>query len=326
MKRSKNVFNRATAGVLAGSILASSCTDPRIFSEKVIVSDIGVSAIKINFSKEEIVYFKFLDKLAADIVKSPEIAKEFSQNPQQFLRSSGFDRELSLDEQMLNIVLALADEDIQKAIENKDIKGFIRLLNEKNLISIDASSNLSAEFYNNLSDQEKKALLLSLGVNEADIDKVLPVFGVFTVVFLVVGAIISYAAILYTAAVSVSVYFAMAVAQAAAVVTTTKTYTTTTTRGVEIGTGNTNDHYLGGPYDFESLDPVFKIWLLKGDPESTYFLVDEYINQYITDVMEVAKELRPELNTKIDMSKVEQTAKLNVIKQQAIIGETLMLE
>ena len=76
-------------------------------------------------------YVNFLQKLANDIIKEPKIAKEFAKDPNGYLKKNGFDMNISLDEGMLNLVLALGDDDINQAISKNDLQKFYSLCKEK---------------------------------------------------------------------------------------------------------------------------------------------------------------------------------------------------
>ena len=294
MKQPNKHITRIVSGAVSASILTSSCVynGNQIYSDDLILADIGVPAVKIDFTKKELDYFKFLDKLAEDIIKNPQIASEFSKAPSNYLRSQGYERDVNLQDDLLNLVLALADEDINAAITSNDIKTYLRLIIEKGLLS-----NMSSYSEDILAPEQKKELLLSIGVSEDDIDDfIVPVVAV-PVIFYIAGAVISYAAILYTAVVSVNLAVAMAVAIQIGVVTSTKG-----------GSGSNS----GIP-----VDPIFDVWILKGEYASTYIsLPESEIKEAIHSALSVFKKTYPAEVNAVNPNQLEQTINLNVIKQQ----------
>ncbi len=98
------------------------------------VSDVGEAAIPINLLKEDQEYLSFLNKLGNDIIKNPNIAKDFAKNPQKYTEKYGFHQEVNIDESLLHYILTLGDEEIISAIENKDFLLVVKLMREKGYI------------------------------------------------------------------------------------------------------------------------------------------------------------------------------------------------
>ncbi|MGC3977749.1 MAG: hypothetical protein QM751_05640 [Paludibacteraceae bacterium] len=222
------------------------------------------------------------------------------------MRANGYNKVISLDDELLNLTLALADEDIHNAIMNNDIKTYIQLIYEKGLIS-----NMQ-QIDNGLTDEQRKEILLSIGVSESEIDDFnLPIiFGAVVVVFYIAAAVISYAAVMYTAAITVNLAATLAVAIKIGVVTSTKTYTSTTTRG--------NSVLI--PTD----DSIYDIWLLKNN--TFVMLQDEDIENAIKDAVTAVVKEQPEISTSTDIDKLNQTIKYNVLKQEENLSSFESLE
>ncbi|MDR2685052.1 MAG: hypothetical protein LBB53_06695 [Prevotellaceae bacterium] len=164
-KTAKQVF----ASTMSVAILAPSCTPlatsvingnemPIYRTQK--YQDLGELAIPIDIklSSENARYVNFLQKLASDIIKKPQIAQEFANNPNAYLQKNGFDMNISLDEGMLNLVLALGDNDINQAISQNDLQKFYSLCKEKNLLS------LQSDFLKDYSEAEVAQIAQKLGI------------------------------------------------------------------------------------------------------------------------------------------------------------------
>lgn len=291
MKSNKNV-TRLVAWTLSGSILTSSCTnispdfeDGMIKTTK--LADIGIATIAIPISPERAEYFDFLNKLANDIIENPQKAKEFVSNPNSYIRTRGFSYEVTLDEELENITKALADDEINTAIKNNDIKKYLLLLHKKGFLN-----TTSNEYNSLLTLDEKKQILNSIGVDTSDLsdDIIVSAFAVAVAVVYVAGAVVSIAAVVYTAAAAFNL----------AVAATVYAFVSAKASGNSIFINNDNN---------------LNIWVLKNG-DYKYELSNETLNTAVSDVISAYKEIYKEEFQKMSEDKLRQTLNLNIIKQE----------
>lgn len=70
------------------------------------------------------------------------------------------------------------------------------------------------------------------------------------------------------------------------------------------------------------MDPILNdVWVLKGQYDSTYFMLDDQIKNAIEDVVSSTKEIVPASFNRISETKLVQTAELNVIKKLELISQ-----
>jgi hypothetical protein len=126
----------------AGSVLLTSCVQPYVVEEFTQSNfakneDIGQDLIPLDvyLSDEEMQYIQFIQSFAKDIFTYPELAAEFSKNPNSILEKydvKGLDVDINNPE--IQIALAFGDKEIVESIKDKNITKFLNLLEEKNLL------------------------------------------------------------------------------------------------------------------------------------------------------------------------------------------------
>lgn len=288
----KNV-TKVVAGIVAASTLTSSCTGflYEDTSSETTLPDKGLSAINLNLSKEEIDYLIFLDKLGKDVIENPIIAQEFVKNPQLFVENYGYNEKVDLDENLLSLILALADEDINTAVKAGDAKLFLSLLNEKGLLNNESYSKI------NISEDQKNELLGLLGIDQSDYDK----YSACTLAFVCLVAVVVGATTL-----AVALYYAAAGAAAAVGLLA---YFKVEVAGV-----------VNKPNISKFLDnnPALKVWGLKGDSKNTYVVTDMYLEEKVNDVIEGLEVVDKDVFVKKNISKEQfkELLKLNLLKYQ----------
>ena len=162
MKTNKRL-NQVVAGVVSTSLIAPSCTpyftDGDIYEEAVIddaaLGDIAIP-ISLKLKPDDAKYILALQNLALDIIDNQDIAREFSNNPTLILKKYGYDGNVNLDDNLSKFVLALGDEEINNAIKAKDIKGFLSLCKEKDLLTQEYDLFSDDYYQNQLSFIKKK--------------------------------------------------------------------------------------------------------------------------------------------------------------------------
>jgi hypothetical protein len=161
------IATKTMAGLAATGTLMSSCNRLFISDTQVIeanLPDKGLAAINVDFSKKDIDYLNFLDKLGNDIIKNPVVAREFVKNPQLFVERYGYNEKVDLDEGLLKLVVALGDENINNAIVANDVATVLTLMKEKGLLD---GNNIGID----ISDEQKREMLALLGIDASVIDE-----------------------------------------------------------------------------------------------------------------------------------------------------------
>ena len=288
MKTNKHL-TKVVTGVVSASTLASSCI-PNFGGNDCIYNvnpsnddELGRMAIPISveLSEENVKYMAFLQKLSSDIIREPNIAKEFAKDPEKFAERYGYDAPISLDEGMLNLVLALGDEKINDAIKNNDIRLFYDLCKEKGLFKLD--SNLK-ELINK---EDAIKMLEKMGFNTSNKEE-------------------------FTEAIFVNIPFiCIAIAVLVAVVYAVA-YDEIETEGSDKGKGKWKDSQM------EALiadNPILNIWTLKNKYDKTFIVVDFIIEQQVDDIIEIIKEKSPTYFDRNSEDQVREMLKLNLSKK-----------
>ncbi|GHV62855.1 hypothetical protein FACS1894195_5060 [Bacteroidia bacterium] len=285
MKTPNKHLIRIVAATTTTGLITGSCEqfDNDFFVNSDQLPPKGTHALELDISKGELDYLRFMNKLSEDIIRHPVIAKEFSKNPQLFLNKYGYHEPIDLDENILKLILALGDEDINKAVNAGDIKMTLKLMEEKNLL------NDLAKSYTNvtLPEEQTKQLLALMGVevNENECYSCGP--GLCLVIILLAAIIYVGAATIAAAGVCVYVGFALEVYGPSASIY--------------------KDFGL-----LENNTPL-KIWSLKGSPNDTYFAVNHYIENQVDKIIEAINSY--ENVKKFDEDKMREFLKLNILTQ-----------
>ena len=250
-------FSRILAWILSGSILTSSCTNT-------VVEEVGGPleinkkrpysncAIRVSLSNADAEYIEKMARLADDLVKDPKIAQCLLSDKQTLLKARAMDQSnLQIDQELERVTLAFADEDVSHAIKERDIKKYLLLMNDRGFLK-----KTNSEHYDVLTVEQRKEILLDLGVPEEEVDNFPFLVGAVISIFYFAVAVISYGAVAYTAIASVNMAALATVAYKVAAVTSTKV------------SGYTN-------LDI-SKDTNFDIWILKCDDETISMPIKEY--------------------------------------------------
>lgn len=264
MKKINKKIEKVVASTLAVSVLNVSCSpyyqdeDALYKKDNYSGNDLGRIAIPISIglNSEEARYLAFLQKLSSDIIENPEVAKEFSKNPDSFVKAYGYNEKVTLDEGMLKLILALGDDDINKAISLNDTKAFYELCKEKNLFSVD--SKLIGLVNNEEIRKKLNDLGLNLGEGGEQISQPPKAFLVPIVAIVVAVAVVV-----------VAVYAA-----------THNSFTVTSKMNSEMER-------------LSESNPVLNIWALKDKKDKTHIVVNELIENQINEAIDLIKKEKP---------------------------------
>lgn len=290
--KTSNKFRKVIAGTLAASVLTNSCTQYHQSKEDDLYeesnfSNEGLSAVAIDFDKEEVEYLNFLNKLCADIIEHPVVAREFAKNPRAFVSRYGYNKEIDLEEGYLKLILALGDEDIHVAIKNKDFGTFLQLLKEKQLL--DEYSKYKIDI-----SEEDKADVISM-LNLSGVDKQLwcspPAVVCVAYIAIAVGTFIFAVA---TVGASLNAVFGVTI------------YSEVEIYGIS---SNIEDTFIDN-------NPVFKVWGLKGDYKDSYIASNIYIEKESENIVLGIEEAFPGAFKDISREDFKQLIKLNLLKNK----------
>ncbi len=306
MRKPNKHLTRLVVWTISGSLLSSSCTgymqdyDQELTTQK--LADIGCAAIKVEMSDDQLSYYNYLSEIAHKILTDREFAKEFVNNPETYLRSRSVDSEIVIaDDDLMRLTTALSDDDIAEAINNNDIKQYLKLMHKKGFLD-----NTANDYANLLSLDEKRELLRSIGIDNIT-DQEIQTMAIAAVVFFFYIAVIavSYAGAAYTAVAAVNLGVGLTVVAAAAAAVKTKV---SGTQRIQISKN-------------------FDIWTLSATSNGTQIILDnEEITKVVNEAVEAYKEIFVEEAKLINSEKLKQTINLNLSKQPIIAENILIIE
>ena len=286
---------RIVAWTLSGSILTTSCVNNSPFGDYDSLAMISgqekklCCAIRVKLSKEDAAYIEKMSQLADDLVKKPQTARQLLENAPALLRTRGVEvSNLFLDRELENVTLALADEDISDAIKRQDVKSYLLLMNERGLLK-----KTTEEHYDVLTLEQRKEILMSLGIPEAEVEDFPFIIGAVVSILYIAVAVISYGAVAYTAIAAVNMAALATVAYRVAAVTSTKV------------SGYTN-------FDLAK-DPNFDIWILKCNDEKIVLPIKEY-EEAIKDVIATYRQIGGEKMKFLTDEQLEAIMNANILK------------
>lgn len=306
MRKPNKHLTRLVVWTISGSLLSSSCTgymqdyDQELTTQK--LADIGSAAIKVEMSDDQLSYYNYLSEIANKILTDREFAKEFVQNPKTYLKSRSVDSEIVIaDDDLMRLTTALSDDDIAEAINNNDIKQYLKLMHKKGFLD-----NTANDYANLLSLDEKRELLRSIGIDNIT-DQEIQTMAIAAVVFFFYVAVIavSYAGAAYTAIAAVNIGVGLTIVAAAAAAVKTK---------------------VSGAQRIQ-ISKNFDVWTLSATSDGTQIILDnEEITKVVDDAVEAYKEIFVEEAKLINSEKLKQTINLNLSKQPIIAENMFIIE
>ncbi|GHT61474.1 hypothetical protein FACS189451_03580 [Bacteroidia bacterium] len=284
LKINKHV-TRVVAGAVSAGVLMPSCVpagsyDDLLYNVDHPQKDLGQNAIpiRLNVSPNQAAYIEFLQKLSEDIIKYPVVAKQFHNNPKLFMERYGYRGDINLDDDLLRLIIALGDDDINRAIKLGDAGLFIDLCSEKGLL------NNNLELYANLRDQLNKQL--------SDLGLELP-----TVEELQAG--VAFALI-------ITVLIALAIV-------VNVTVTVSKTDDISGAGGKREYQQVCMQQSITENNPVFYVWFMKQKGDKSFILVDEYMERQIDGIISKIKEKNPGYFEKTSEMDFRNLIKLNTV-------------
>ncbi|MCM1491180.1 MAG: hypothetical protein NC095_10210 [Muribaculum sp.] len=298
MKKPNKKVTRLVIWSVTGSILSNSCINIAPDSQLSYIEqgpyDLGISAIPLNITYEQSDYFNYVCDLAQKLISDREFAKEVNANPIKYLqtRSEEFNATaINSDEALMRITRALADDEIAEAIEQQDIKLYVKLMYKKGLLD-----NTNNDYANILTINQKRQILESLGIQSISDDQILVVpFAAVIWLFYIAVAIVSFTCATYTAAIGVNVAAGITVIAGVAAAVEAK---------------------VSG-FSHTELSQNFDIYILSADQKDLIMDSSKFAKT-VNEIVEVYKELYKEEAKQLDSYKLKQTINLNLSKQPII--------
>ncbi|MDR0811810.1 MAG: hypothetical protein LBN23_06035 [Paludibacter sp.] len=154
MKTNKKL-TQIVAGTIATSVLVSSCDlaqlsynlDNNVY-EQLAANKIAGTAMfdinKSNLSDEVIQKTVIISKLVEELVNDNALAKQFTENPKEYLKQRGWDLEINLSDYEISALRAFGDDDVMASIKNDDLPSFLRICKEKGYIGLRTDGGISA--------------------------------------------------------------------------------------------------------------------------------------------------------------------------------------
>ena len=238
--------------------------------------DLGEAVVKVsvNFTEEEKAYIMAIEDVVLRILDDREFAKEFAKDPNAVLGKYGCGLDVEKTDELYAFISALGDEDVRDCIQRKDLEGFLRICESRNLIK---TANLLP-----FSGDEDEWL----GMTRASaVDRTQNCF---------IGVIaIAAVAVLVVAGVGVSV----------AVITDTALWTS---RSVD--TSESGDKYMLS----RNLD-VLDLYILENGSEDIYVYTNECIESIVNESMPFFQTNFPEIFEKYSVEEFKNLLRINLL-------------
>ncbi len=255
------------------------------------LDDLGPYALEICESQEDIDYLTFLIKLAGDVVTDPAAARRFSENPDGYVGECGYNRKVNMDDGLLKLILALGDEEINRAISQNDVERAVEIMESKGLLEDLGNVRISVP------EETIRNLYADLGITDVDTGKI----GLVSTVSILLTMIL----VLVTAGV-----FAAALVQVAAAVETVLALEAL----VEIAVAGASPASPAELKRILSRNLPLRVWSLKGDATGGYIATNTYINNQVDKIIDMIKKRRPEIFERIDEQKLRRLIICNITK------------
>lgn len=284
--KAKKTVEIIVSGVLASSMLASSCTpymQDEVYERYDPTSDIGeeLLPVSLNLRPEDAQYIMALQRLSQDIIHHPSIAKEVVAHPETILMRYGYDGKINLDDSVTKIIMALGDDEINLAIQNRDINKFISLCREYGILSDKIQSDLlSDEFY-----QEQIAKIRQHAQTRGDINDMETMD-----IFLVAGALV-------VAVVGVVVVTGFGLAWNTGVAWNNYAYV-----------NQAEEHQDNIQEDISAID-IIPMKMIDG-----YHLISEYYEDIVNAGLDYIKEMYPDILKNYTEDEIRQLLYVNIVR------------
>lgn len=168
------------------SAVAESCLPNNLlFTQKDFAKDNeqGIALMPFSVYVDKSVNIQGVLSFVHDVTTDSGTCEKFSNNPESVLKSYGINS-FDKNDYQLQLLMAMADKDIQKTIKEKDFTQYLSLLESKNLLQSDVIQQINYILHN----ETIKKQLLSATKSEVDSEEVI-VTGAIAVAAVVIVAV-----------------------------------------------------------------------------------------------------------------------------------------
>lgn len=313
MKKCQIKAKQIIAGSLASIILIQSCTKSSVnyyYSEDIDYINTNnndyensiLLPIDISIDSQVGTYLDFLNELASNIIQNPMIAQDFLMNPDNYIYSHGYSNiHINMDDALLNMVLCLADEELNSSIKNNDVASFVHICNRKGYIK--AVNDYDVKLVKKLLENNPEIVQLVKQFDGTDNDlKIESEAGVAFAAVLVVGVVAFIWAVAVTHAGVVNA------ALAGTVFAYEAAYTWST-----IGEEPLPPVSKGNNGSIHDANKLIKLWLLKGGDSVHCEMITNLNNEiYVEQLIEAIQKELPEIGETVDINLLKKNIMLNI--------------
>jgi hypothetical protein len=151
-------INRFLQGAVVSSVLVSCNTDEvdelaRMNENDQLENQVSMQrsentliSIRYDLNEKQRDSLLFLTNLGIDLFKNRQEAQKFSANPDEYMRNKGYVYEINIDDGLIKLYKAFADDDVYNALSMNDIKLYFKLCKERGYLD---SNNFSSVFFKN---------------------------------------------------------------------------------------------------------------------------------------------------------------------------------
>ena len=126
---------------LGGFVTVAESCDKRVYTplgSENFAKDrlLGDSLLPVNVYLSDDINVEGMIQFAQDVLSKPDFKEVFYRNPKQVLSEYGIES-YDIDSPQIQVILASADPDVQQKIADKDFKGYLHILEQKNYLQTD---------------------------------------------------------------------------------------------------------------------------------------------------------------------------------------------
>ena len=313
MRSMKTKINSLTAKSLATSMLLASCTPNADFdqimveqsginSEKDITDSKGVS-ISLSLNEETKQALRDIAPLVQEIIDNPKVAQELSKDPESFCKQRGYNFTIDLDDAIFKVIVALGNEEINKALKSNDFERFMQLCADMKLLETGQKVKLNVLFQNE--DEQEIFNAIAYELNGETIETRSVAFWLAVSVVLVVAIILTYTVGTEESPIddeNVSLQRLEPGLQSEDNVLSKDQINICTSKRMQSFLHCTDPNYS-----------VLDVWALKNINVSDYQLVSGYKSFFVNQLVSYLKVNKPDIFTKYSEMQISEFLKKNII-------------
>lgn len=303
MKKKRKISNTLkTIGILSSSFLLHACETTNSIDELNLLlsnhykknTNLKGVPLHLALAKTDQEYITFLQKLSIDIIKNPDIANEFANNPNKFFYRHGYKKHPNIDNSLIKFILALGNKNIVTAIQKGDVNAYIAECKKQGIINLKTLRNDShLQTISNYFYKQENAFTNLKAFTRTDFANTNPLNN--------------------TESFSAIYGFLAVVIAAVAVETAVVIGTTVWVTHVHQSSNNINESNRIERRDIDT-NQAIELWNLKDNDRHTYIIADKINDAIVSEGMKIIKDNFPKVFEKIDKQTLKNIILLNVQK------------